>query len=191
MTNWNEIAKQHHANMVEKGFHDNYSHTDLLLRGIEEVGEATKAWRKNRRADMAGFNASKNVSNIYEISLNYEVGIKGAIEEELADIALIMLHFSAANNININPAGFVQKDTPIKVLMRISKFICFIDSLCESIEDRDESPLVGSKTITNYVNSIFSNLEMVAKDLDINLEEQVELKMQYNKTRPYKHGDKN
>jgi len=184
MTNWNELAAIHHAAMVKNGFHEKYSHTDLLLRGIEEVGEATKAWRKNRRADMVGFRAGAKVPNIYEIA------IKHSWEEELADIALIMMDFAATNEIELS-YEFPLFEADVKdSLMTIAKCISSINYF-SSIDKTDEYYVEYWSRIDGKVHDIFSILESLAKMFDINLEEQVRMKMDYNLTRPRKHGDKN
>ena len=182
MTNWNEIAAEHHAAMVEKGFHDNYSHTDLLLRGIEEVGEAAKAWRKNMRVE----SMPKYYMEYHDGGLNaYDNNIKGTIEEELADIALIMLDFAATNDFYIDPKNTTENENVCDILMDIAGLISNIRTGMQYEEDADRY------TILYYINWVFTNLEKLAKGLNIDLEEQVRLKMQYNKTRPHKHGDKN
>lgn len=182
-TNWNEIAKVHHAAMVANGSHINYSHTRLLMWGIEEVGEANAAWRKNRRADMATFNAFSNKPD--NDFLMYVSFIKGTIEEELADIACIMMDYAATSGGEIEVAPLNIGRSVTDVLMEIANFICRIHNLS------DAPDYVDVKNIAIYNNAIFANLESLAKDLSINLEEQVKLKMAYNKTREYRHGDKN
>ena len=181
MTNWNEIAAEHHAAMVEKGFHDNYSHTDLLLRGIKEVGEAASAWWKNRRV----VSMPKYYMEYHAGRLNaYDNNIKGTIEEKLSGIALIMLDFAATNEIEINPVKTIEEDDVAFILMNITESI-----LCIRSEMEDAGGL-DIYAVTFDVNGVFSNLEKLAKDLNINLEEQVRLKMQYSKTRPHRHGGK-
>lgn len=184
MTNWNELAAIHHAAMVKNGFHDKYSHTDLLLRGIQEVGEAASAWRKNRRADMVGFRAGAKVPNIYEIA------VKHSLEEEFADIALIMMDFAATNDIELS-YEFPLFEADVKdSLMTIAKCISSINYF-SLIDKADEYYVEYWSRIDDKVHDIFSILESLAKMFDINLEEQVKMKMEYNLTRPRKHGDKN
>jgi NTP pyrophosphatase (non-canonical NTP hydrolase) len=183
MTNWNKLAAEHHAAMVEKGFHEKYSHTDLLLRGIEEVGEASKAWRKNRRANMAKFYMALQSGE--EFTRTYNDVIKGCIEEELADIALIMMDFAATNGHEIEVIGIVLGRKIEDVLMEIAHFICRI---CNFSDEPDSTDV---KNIGIYIKYIFGNLESLAEEFGIDLEEQVKLKMQYNATREYRHGDKN
>ena len=183
MTNWNELAAIHHAAMVANGFHEKYSHTDLLL-SIQEVGEAASAWRKNRRADMVGFRAGAKVPNIYEIA------IKHSLEEELADIALIMMDFAATNEIDIT-CDYPPFEADVKdLLMVIVKHISNINHF-SSIDKTDEYYVEYWSRVDDKVNDIFVILESLAKMFDINLEEQVRMKMEYNLTRPRKHGDKN
>jgi len=179
MTNWNELAAIHHAAMVANGFHEKYSHTDLLLRGIEEVGEATKAWRKNRRADMVGFCAGVKVPNIYEIA------IKHSIEEELADIACIMMDFAATNDIKITYSARVNAAKIEQRLMDTANFILVIYKELHMWET------VDMERIESCVKFIFTYLYALAEEFNIDLQEQVKLKMEYNKTREYRHGDKN
>lgn len=177
MTNWNELAKVHHEAMVANGFHENYSHTDLLLRGIQEVGEAASAWRKNRRA--------KPIVDFLDSVSEYEMCIKGTVEEELADIACIMMDYAATNGHEIEVIGIVLGRKIEDVLMEIVHFICRI---CNFSDEPDSTDV---KYIGIYIKYIFGNLESLAEEFGIDLEEQVKLKMQYNKTRPYRHGDKN
>lgn len=182
-TNWNELAAIHHAAMVANGNHINYSHTRLLMWGIEEVGEANAAWRKNRRADMAAFNAFSNKPD--NDFLMYVSFIKGTIEEELADIACIMMDFAATSGGEIESAVIEHNDNVLDILIEIASLICKINHLSDMPDHTD------TKNIASHNNSIFANLEMLAENLGIDLEKQVRLKMQYNATRPFRHGDKN
>ena len=182
-TNWNELAAIHHAAMVANGNHINYSHTKLLMWGIEEVGEANAAWRKNRRADMAAFNAFSNKPD--NDFLMYVSFIKGTIEEELADIACIMMDFAATSGGEIEVALIEPNEDILQMLIKIASLICKINDLS------DAPDYVDTKTIASHNNDIFGNLETIAFVLCIDLEEQVRLKMQYNATRPFRHGDKN
>lgn len=113
MTNWNELAAQHHAAMVANGFHEKYSHADLLLRGIQEAGELASAWRKNRRADMILFGVDLQIGVPFEEA--YGKHIKYSMEEEVADIILILMDFCATNRIEM-----VEKETPIFLYKRHS-----------------------------------------------------------------------
>jgi len=80
---------------------------------------------------MVGFRAGAKVPNIYEIA------IKHSLEEELADIALIMMDFAATNDIEIDPASYLF-DMDIKdSLMAIVKHISSINHF-SSIDKIDE-----------------------------------------------------
>lgn len=112
------------------------------------------------------------------------------MEGVLADIALIMMDFAATNDIELS-YEFPLFEADVKdSLTTIAKCISSINYF-SSIDKADEYYVEYWSRIDDKVHDIFSVLESLAKMFDINLGEQVRMKMEYNSTRPHRHGDKN
>jgi len=130
MKNLNELAKQVHEEVKEKGFWDKPRDTGtLLMLIVSELSEALEADRKSRYAKLEDFNLCQNINQKNHTigkdefdKKSFEETIKDTFEDEIADT-----------------------------------FIRLFD-------------LVGQR--------------------NIDIEEHIKLKLQYNQTRPHKHGKK-
>lgn len=186
-TNWNELAKVHHERMVEKGFEKDYNHAKLLMWGIEEIGELSTALRKGKRANETQFYMRLHGEDNVEFASLYEAHIKGRAEEEMADVMLIIMHFCAKNWIRLIEGEYnhlIEKNV-LLILANISNFFALNVIVLHERQNTD------NVFVRERVISIFNHCLVLAEILDIDLEEQVKLKMRYNLTRPHRHGDKN
>ena len=192
LTQLNQLRDQIHANAVAKGFYEEI-HPDehYLALIIEEIGEAITADRKGQRANTEAFR--EEMERGYEIETPYKMYIKGSVEEELADIAIRLLDFAGHKGIDLTlttriaeayqkekDSGFYNVVPPashIKLSVAMFNFTIALKDLIWEKENKGES----------IANQIFY-LEALSHVLGFDLLYHVKAKMQYNATRPYKHG---
>lgn len=186
--NLNELAKEIHNDNKLKGFHYvNWSDEHCLMLAICELCEAIEDDRssnRNRTANIHSFNKKIKNSRSYKglidgisIERAYEViyneTIKGSIDEELADFVIRLLDLAGKKNIKVDKLKVSAK-----------------------FEDKSftESIYFISKQMFSDVYLMFkipyciSLVELLCNTLNIDLWLHVDLKLKYNKTRPYKHG---
>ena len=176
----NELAKQVHANSVEKGFWEgDPSDQHSLCLVISELMEAVEADRKSLVADKQKFNEWMFSGNphrhVFENA--FEKWIKDSVSDELSDAFIRLLDLAGARNLNMNRINFVNI---------VSKKKTFTENIYAIIKD-----LTNNKySLEEQVFYCLSQVSMLAEILDIPLPWHVETKMKYNQTREHKHGKK-
>lgn len=165
----------------EHGFHDerhSNEHWKCLI--ISELMEAVEADRKDKLAQMKMFNDNcntpqKNPQKHWEYV--FGLFVKDTVEDELADACIRIFDLAGYRNVDL------QIDT---------------DSVAEIPRDRTVTEFVYSiiKHLTAF-NILHLNLKQslellfaLADKLGIDIEKHIRLKMEYNASRPYKHGKK-
>lgn len=174
MIDLNKLAKEVHANSVDKGFWEvELSNEHCLCLVISELMEAVEADRKDKKAQIEFYNSSIDKHG-YNNGI-FEDYIKDSKGDELADAFIRLLDLSGARNLNMNRANFTNI---------VSKKKTFTENIYAIIKD-----------LTNYKYSLeeqvfycLSQISRLAEILDIPLPWHVEQKMKYNKLREYKHG---
>ncbi len=182
MIDLNELAKEVHANSVEKGFWEgDPSDQHFLMLVITELSEAIEADRKCMKPDikrykyLMGEYTSECSPRTFEHM--FEVYLKDSIQDELADAFIRLLDLAGARNLNMNRANFTNI---------VSKKKTFTENIYAIIKD-----LTNNKySLEEQVFYCLSQISRLAEILDISLPWHVEQKMKYNKLREYKHGKK-
>ena len=172
---WQKLAVRIHDDSVSKGFWDEdhpLNHCVMLV--ICELGEAVEADRRGRYAKKILV-----LEQLYEhaFPIVYESHIKGTLEEEVADTAMLLLGLIAR-------MGWVIDD-----IVRPS---------CVSFSHYGSLPLLCYSVIEDLVSREFGDryavlwalyqVLAIAYKYDIDLLYHIELKMRYNKTRPRLNG---
>lgn len=182
--NINELAAQCHNNAVQHGFWEQeYSDLHYLCLVVSELMEAVEAHRKGERADMVGFKTCMN--NDYQgevrhdwLAYSYKACIKGSVEEELADAAIRLLDLAGARGCNLTSgeraARAVVVNTDSSFTENVFGIVCWIAEY--------DGKLAG------LINSTIVQLQNLCGILGADLWQHVQIKMQYNTNRPYKHG---
>lgn len=187
--NYYELAKEVHANAVDKGFHDKqHSNEHYFMLAITEVSEAVEAHRKGLTASVPdGIEDFPDKAFIP----SFESHIKDTLEDELADTAIRLLDIYG---------GIIKKkeDTPDiteQVKENYSHASDFFKELKEFTEwtfilvhDLSANPIMSTPLLKIY-NGLCT-LICMAEHLGIDLERHIHLKMRYNATRPRLHGKK-
>ena len=169
MLDINKLSKEVHQNAVDKGFYEepfDEDRTACLI--IEEIGELISVHRKNKWA---------NVSR--ETFKDYEKQVKGTVEEKLADIIIRLLDVVGCFGFEYDNDSTISKLSKLKINLKD-------DSMFEILRVLTEISFSASGLIYNILTAL-----CLAKYLSIDIEYHIELKMNYNKTREYKHGNKN
>lgn len=182
MKNLNAYRDQAYKIACEHGFHDeerSIEHWKCLI--VSELMEAVEADRKGKRADIRAFNTrqfvgrgSKDVTVSYEY--NFRLCIKDTVEDELADACIRILDLAGYKNIDLQfEAEKSDKNSQIEefteeVFKIVGTMTIAILDLC----------------LSYALIQIFS----LADRMGIDIEKHIQLKMEYNASRPYKHGKK-
>lgn len=177
----NAYAKEHHQAMKAKGFWDGefdiYEKSNLI---ISEIGELIDAHRLNKRVSEISMDqtvlAMKGMpENLSHFEWCYKNAIKGTIEEELADIVLRVLDL----------AGYFEAKISLD-----GQSVSFYPAYQELVwaVSRATSCLPNTPQIGTVLSDIISGCELISESLKIDLWTHVQLKSEYNKSRPHKHG---
>jgi len=210
----NEWIKTSHENAVEKGFYEkctscsgkgkapgfpdgnikcfdcnNGLYCDIgeaLFKIIEEIGEAGKAWRKQRFAffdnvEMLKKDLDENkIDSVWK--LYFEESIKDTFEDEIADTFIRL--FDLCGYLKIGLKKVDNND------LGIEKSNSVYYQLSESIKYLSRG-FLNMDIIEKCLNSFFTEMILFCKKQKIDIETHINLKMAYNKTRPYKQEIKN
>lgn len=183
MKNLNELASKIHESNKLRGFDvskDNIGQSLMLIVG--EISEAIDAHQCGRFAD------EKAVNYLYECKMNdfetfYEANVKNTFEDELADIVIRTLDFCAAFDIDVEKLRY--ENETIILSSNIGEYFLIITGQVYGafwdIECKEENCYVK-------LESVITTVENKAKELGIDLEKHIDVKMVYNRTRPYLHG---
>lgn len=172
----NKLAKEVYEANKAKGFHDKeVSNETLLMLVITELSEAVEADRKEKRTEVETLQALKNSDKIFKSSA-FELMIKDTVEDELADAVIRLLDLAGLRgcehlkDLLLCPTVSNKKSFPENVFAICTDLVYYKYSISERI------------------SFAILNLEHLCNLLSIDLWQHVELKLKYNKTRPYKHS---
>ena len=163
-----KIAEQH-------GFHDEeYSieHWKCLI--ISELMEAVEADRKGNNADMDAFDKYEGRISFEE---NFERHVKDTVADELADACIRIFDLAGYKNIDL---GLEAEKTPGIILNGT-----FTENVYKTIHS-----LVGCEFLSRCLILSLIRIFSIADNMNIDIEKHIRLKMEYNSSRPYKHGKK-
>ena len=180
VSNSYRVARQH-------GFHDDYhSPAHYMMLVLSEIGEMVEADRKNRHADIACFKTRVMES----CTTHFETWIKDTFEDEMADVVIRLCDF--CGSLNVLPQ---MNDVMVDMSDEFAKFFgdksiceqCFaLSSMVVDVErasyDADDSEM--RKRLGSTLSFIFE----MANYHGIDLLWHVDRKMEYNESRPRRHG---
>lgn len=177
------IAKGH-------GFHDvKLSVEHMMMLVLSEIGEAVEADRRNLHANLHGFEICKGLT--YNDRFKYYV--KDSVEDELADVAIRL--FDICGTLEIEPTDkyeyYDELNKDFHEQMKHYSFtercftLCGILTNCDGAEIEDDGT---DDCVPFIIGAALCFLFNIADDLKIDLVRHIELKMEYNETRPMRHG---
>lgn len=184
MKNLNAYRDQAYKIACEHGFHDeerSIEHWKCLI--VSELMEAVEADRKSKHADINSFEKridepiSKHEAATPVERLRYWFNsyIKDSVEDELADACIRILDLAGYKNIDLD---FESGKTTI-----IYQKGTFTEKIYKTVH-----VLVGCEQLNRCLTLTLLRIFLLAESMGIDIEKHIQLKMEYNASRPYKHG---
>lgn len=175
MKTLNTYRDQAYKIACEHGFHDeeqSIEHWKCLI--VSELMEAVEADRKSYNADMDAFDKYEGLISFVE---NFERQIKDTVADELADACIRIFDLAGYKNIDLD---IESRKTPA---------IVPVGTFTEKIYDVVHV-LVGCEQLNRCLKLTLMRIFLLAVVMGIDIEKHIQLKMEYNASRPYKHGKK-
>ena len=173
--NLNKLRDQAYKNACEHGFHDEtYSINHHLCLIISELMEAVEADRKGYRADWEAFEKYDERISFME---NFERHIKDTVEDKLSDACIRVFDLAGYKDIDLE---FESNRTPV-----IDQKEVFTEKIYNIVH-----VLVGCEPLNRCLILTLMRIFLLAEAMGIDIERHIELKMQYNQSRPRLHGKK-
>ena len=161
------------------GFHDvERSDEHLLMLVLSEIGEMVEADRKNRRANPEGF--EKCVGVAYDD--RFKDYVKDTLEDELADVCIRLFDFCGLRR--LVPVVVDMHDDFDRLFGGLS-----VTEQCFALSSFVTNTVREPKMANRIGMSLAFCVEF-ARYHGIDLVWHIEHKMEYNETRPIRHGKK-
>lgn len=174
----NILSEQIYQANKSKGFHDEeHSEEHLLCLIVSELMEAVEADRKGRKAHLQHFEQS--IASVYEKDFGeqypkiFDTFIKDTVEDEIADAVIRLLDMAGAKKYTLTKFPFMP---------HISKRASFPENIWSILKE-----LVCLQSVER-VCCVLLEIELLCRNLSIDLWLHVKLKLRYNSLRPYRHG---
>ena len=184
--NLNELRDKAYQCAIAHGWHEeNLSNEHFLCLVISELMEAVEADRKGKHAKVAMFKEWQGNSlplteetRIRRFMEDFEVFIKGTVEEELADACIRLLDLAGLRGYDLDRLDYEGSDTEDYSEMNFTEAMYRI---CVYVTDG---------FYNEYYDTLLNEIFAFCKDRSIDIFWFINQKMKYNELRPYKHGDK-
>lgn len=191
----NEWVKKNYDNAVKHGWHEEKKpKAHWLMMICTEVAEAVQADRKGRYMDDLDKEGLKTVlANDHGGGLfdkYYSDTIEGKVESELADICIRVFDLMGVYNVEAK-YGFSTFDTEVKYAKQHS-FTENAFIVTRSIISCNITASTSEKEgmFFDLYLSVLASVSDWAEALGIDLIQHINLKMRYNESREYHHGNK-
>ena len=191
------LAEDNFKNAEKHGFYTESTEieTELMLI-ITEMSEAVQADRHNRHGSIEDYESEIQMGR--DIPTAYKNTLEGTVESEFADIAIRILSL----------LGWMNSKTPIKLKSdsiladeygiskiqfkiqntinkgSIAKDLYRLNGRLSWFVDNESCSWFVSDTLQDILMRVFA----IAHNHNIDLMEDIKLKMKYNESRPYLHG---
>ena len=184
--NLNKLRDKAYQCAIAHGWHEeNLSNEHFLCLVISELMEAVEADRKGKHAKVAMFKEWQGNSlplteetRIRRFMEDFEVFIKGTVEEELADACIRLLDLAGLRGYDLDRLDYEGSDTEDYSEMNFTEAMYRI---CVYVTDG---------FYNEYYDTLLNEIFAFCKDRSIDIFWFINQKMKYNELRPYKHGDK-
>ena len=171
----NRYRNEAYQTALQHGFHDeerSIEHWKCLI--VSELMEAVEADRKGNNADMDAFDKYEGRISFEE---NFERHVKDTVADELADACIRIFDLAGYKNIDLD---FESGKTTI-----IDQKGTFTEKIYKTVHI-----LVGCEQLNRCLTLTLMRIFLLAESMGIDIENHIQLKMEYNNSRPYKHGKK-
>ena len=190
----NEWVKKAYDNAVKHGWHEEEkSNAHWLMMVCTEVAEAVQADRKGNYMDDLDKEGLKTVLAKDHGGLfnkYYSDTIEGKVESELADICIRVFDLMGVCGVEAKD-GFSTFDSEVKYAKQHSfteNSIMVTRTIVSC--NLNSSISVKAEMFCVLYKSILSSVFELAEALGIDLVQHINLKMRYNESREYHHGNK-
>ena len=161
----------------EKGWHTtNYINDHFLALIGTEIAEAIQADRNRRHANPQFVSLIRSIQSDNEFEVAFDKNIKETFEDELADIIIRCCDLLGLRNESCQREA---KTAPYTLAV----FTLTAYEWLKKLTDGFNPPI---KKVCSVINGVIDYCQ--EKDIDIGTF--IEMKMRFNKTRPYMHGGK-
>lgn len=190
----NEWVKKAYDNAIKHGWHEEEkSNAHWLMMVCTEVAEAVQADRKGNYMDDLDKEGLKTVLAKDHGGLfnkYYSDTIEGKVESELADICIRVFDLMGVCNVEAKD-GFSTFDSEVKYAKEHSftEDAMVVTRIIVSC-NLNSSISVKAEMFCVLYTSILSSVFEWAEALGIDLVQHINLKMRYNESREYHHGNK-
>ena len=182
--NLNELRDEAYSIAKANGWHEQeHSDEHFIMLIITEIAEAVQADRKDKHADIAKFKEWQGNSlplseetRIRRFKEDFEAYIKNSVENELADVVIRCLDLAGLRKVELPPIRVGHSN----IRMDFTAF-CF-----NTIHVVAMTKVPLGERLENIIGRMFVYCEF--KNIDI--EWFITQKMNYNRLRGYKHGEK-
>lgn len=172
--NYQELSEKAHANAVAHGFwNEQNSAEHYLMLIVTEISKMVEADRHARHADQSLYEIAK----VEDKTKAFELHIKDTVEDEMADIAIRLADL--AGNLQIN----FSKLNPCRYYRAFNRFT-FTENAFALVKGLSRGNIVLEKRIQFGLEFV----ESFSRSLCIPIDWHIREKMNYNETRPAKHG---
>lgn len=181
---WKTLPSQCHTLAKEKGWWES-------SRSLEEIrnnlhGEVSEAWEEFRRDGIEGLSNPTSRFSYRDGRVDAEDTPKPeGFWVEIADLVIRLADWLGSDGHEIVPNALSPRET---CLQSVGDVVAFVDQL---------HGLVGQFAFSFYPGSagrlasrICTHCDAAALSCGVSLQAVIELKHEYNKTRPYRHGGK-
>lgn len=181
-----ELVSNSYRVASEHGFHDDYhSPAHYMMLVVSEIGEMVEADRKNRHTDKRLF-----ILSDADFCSAFSEHVKDTFEDEMADVVIRLCDF--CGSLGIMP---YMCDEMVDMSKEFKEFwgdksVCelcyYLSSMVVDIEKSSHD--ADDKELRSCLGSTLSFIFEMAHFLGIDLLWHVDRKMEYNESRPRKHG---
>jgi hypothetical protein len=195
---WNAIGQACHQISVEKGWYQSErSDAEMVQLMVTELAEATEEVRNNRAPIWFASQEYAQVDIVDNISLALDLASQGHKPEgeliEIADCAIRILDFCAAKNLELDVAFDYEKVFANPSFLRsyliytrpAEIHFAVVKRLCAAVD-----PASQPQIQTIIFSSALTMLIAYCTSREWSLEDAMKVKMAYNRTRSFRHGNK-
>ena len=175
--NLNELRDEAYSIANANGWHEEeHSDNHLLMLIITEIAEAVQADRENLHADVE---ALKKYEGTLDLKENFERQIKNTVEDELSDVVIRCLDLSGLRMIDLDNVKYLVKELGTYNTDESFTEFCFQLSM-----------ELGICNLSYLMNNVIADVINYCASHNIDIEFFIQVKMQYNRLRGFKHGGK-
>lgn len=179
----NKLSKEAFETAKAHGWHDEeFPDETYLMLIITEIAEAVQADRNNRHTDIDLFEAllETYADDDAVFKYEFETHVKNSVEDELSDILIRCLDLAALHGISLK---YVDELLAAGAKSVTEQFPVVMYHLCEEL-------CLYKEALCEKLNLVVALILVYCHQKDIDIDFFVDIKMRYNRLRPFKHGNK-